>query len=187
MLAAACQSCSPGVPVMLPGVCQSRTMPVMLACMPVMLTSRWSMLGMLKACLKHDHAHEYDTSMIMPLDLDRTSSRDHSHGCRQAIPHSRGQHRLADLQRTTRRPSSRCRCLRRDRRGQHARSRRSLRSRWPSGAFHKPPRTPFPSICAKVLRHAFSLQEASSSAARTKNRPRPYQAFRRCVGTIERV
>ena len=28
-----------------------------------------------------------------------------------------------------------------------------------------------PSICAKVLRHAFSLQEASSSAARTKNRP----------------
>ena len=44
-----------------------------------------------------------------------------------------------------------------------------------------------PSICAKVLRHAFSLQEASSSAARTKHRPRPYQAFRRCVGTIERV
>ena len=44
-----------------------------------------------------------------------------------------------------------------------------------------------PSICAKVLRHAFSKQEASSSAARTKNRPRPYQAFRRCVGTIERV
>ena len=50
-------------------------MPVtdMLACMPVMLAgacqSRWSMLGMLSACLKHDHAHEYDTSMIMPLDL----------------------------------------------------------------------------------------------------------------------
>ena len=52
------QSCSPGMPVMLAGVCQSRTMPVMLACMPVMLAgacqSRWSMLGMLSACLKHD-------------------------------------------------------------------------------------------------------------------------------------
>ena len=62
-----------GMPVMLAVVCQSRTMPVMLACMPVMLAgacqSRWSMLGMLSACLKHDHAHEYDTSMIMPLDL----------------------------------------------------------------------------------------------------------------------
>ena len=39
--------------VMLAGACQSR----------------WSMLGMLSACLKHDHAHEYDTSMTMPLDL----------------------------------------------------------------------------------------------------------------------
>jgi hypothetical protein len=44
-----------GMPVMLAVVCQSRTMPVMLACMPIMLAgacqSRWSMIGMLKACL----------------------------------------------------------------------------------------------------------------------------------------
>ena len=72
-----------GMPVMLAGhasharggmpVCSHELVPVMLACMPVMLAgacqSRWSMLGMLSACLKHDHAHEYDTSMIMPLDL----------------------------------------------------------------------------------------------------------------------
>ena len=69
----ACQSCSQGMPGMLAGVCQSWTMPVMLAGMPVMLAgacqSRRSMLCMLPACLNHDHAHEHDTSMIMPLDL----------------------------------------------------------------------------------------------------------------------
>ena len=73
-----------GMPVMLAGHACSHArggMPVtdyagharLLACMPapVMLAgacqSRWSMLGMLSACCRHDHAqiaHEYDTRNV---------------------------------------------------------------------------------------------------------------------------
>ena len=103
--------------------------------------------------------------------LDRGSSRDHNNGWRQAISHGRGKHRPADVERTTRRTSSRCQCLRRDRRGQHARSRRSLRSRRPSGAFRTPPRTPFPSILQNPAVTHFSLHNARDHVLLTRRTP----------------
>jgi hypothetical protein len=39
------------------------------SCLPGHASHVGACSGMLSACLKHDHAHEYDTSMIMPLDL----------------------------------------------------------------------------------------------------------------------
>ena len=103
--------------------------------------------------------------------LYRASSRDHSHGCRQAISHWRGKHRPADLERTTRRTSSRCRCLRRDRRGQHGQSRRSLRSRRPSGALRTLPNTPFPGLSKTAVVTHFSLQNARVHVLLTRRTP----------------
>ena len=117
------------------------------------------------------HAPIIRTQVRKGLALNRGSSRDHNNGWRQAISHGRGKHRPADVERTTRRTSSRCQCLRRDRRGQHARSRRSLRSRRPSGAFRTPPRTPFPSILQNPAVTHFSLHNARDHVLLTRRTP----------------